>query len=47
MGASDSFPDKVKLSCGDHVFDIGDVVKDVSDFGVLYSLLFHTCYVDG
>jgi hypothetical protein len=47
MGAPDSFPDEVKLSCGNHVFDTGNVVEDVLNCGVLYPLLFHTCYVDG
>jgi hypothetical protein len=47
MGPPDSFPDEVKLSCGNHVFDIRNVVDDVLNCGVLYILLFHTCHVDG
>jgi hypothetical protein len=47
MGPLDSFPDEVKLSCGNHVFNIRNVVEDVSNYCVFYLLLFHTCYVDG
>ncbi len=47
MGALDRFPKEVKLLCSNHVFNVGNVVEDVPNCGVLYPLLFHMCYVDG
>jgi hypothetical protein len=47
MGSSDSFPKEVKLSSGNHVLDIRDVVENVSDFGILYLLFLYMHHVDG
>ena len=47
MGASNSLPDEIKLSGGNHVLDIRDIVEYVSDLGVPNSLFLYARHVDG
>ena len=47
MGTSNSLPHEVKLSSGDHVFNVWDVIEYVSDLGIADSFFLHTCHVDG
>ncbi len=47
VGTSDSLPDEVKLSGGNHVFNVRYVVEYASDLCVPNSFFLHTCHVDG
>ncbi len=47
MGTSDSLPDEVKLSGGNHVFNVWYVVEYASDLDIQNSFFLHTRHVDG
>jgi hypothetical protein len=47
MGTSNSLPHEAKLSSGDHVFNVWDVVEYVSDLGISDLFFLHTCHIDG
>ncbi len=47
MGTSNSLPNEIKLSGGNHVFNVKDIIEYVSDLGVPNSLVLYARHFDG